>query len=113
MSKILRYEKNQIPFRPVGITIVEEDTGVAMNLVPYDSIEVELIGSDNEKVDTTGLLINTQGRGSGQLFINWPVGRSLFTKRGTYLMRFKFTGTGKNDFSDTVEIRVSDFGRNK
>lgn len=111
MSRILRYEKNQIPYRPVGITIVEEDSGTAMNLVPYDTIEVELIGSDNERVDTTGLLLNSQNRGSGQVFINWPVDRSLFTKTGKYLMRLKFTGTGKNDFSDTVEIRVSDFGR--
>jgi len=113
MSQILRYEKGQVPFRPVGIQIVDEDSGENLNLTTYDEITAELVDSNHKKVDTTGLLLSTGFKAEGKVFVYWPVGRSLFTRTGKYYLRLNFAGFGKNDYSDTVEIRVTEFGRMK
>lgn len=107
MRGISRFEVGSIPARPQEFQFYDED-GETINVINYESIEVDLLGSNNEKIDLTGMEIRTGT--SGRLTFIWPR-REIFTETGQYLLRFKFVGSDSVDFSETHEIRVTDFGR--
>jgi hypothetical protein len=111
MSDILRYEAGQVPARPVTIQVTDEDTGAGYNLIGYSSIVAELIGPKDEFVNIAGLIVDPAEVPSGRVTLRWPTNRSLFDTPGRYYMRLAFYGPGSRDYSETIEIRVSSFGR--
>lgn len=109
---ITEYEVGQIPARALAIA-VRDDLDNPANLLGYTSYEVELLGSDNERVDVTGITLNTEGARNGRFAIVWPKTHSLFTKRGEYLLRLVLRDAeGSRDYTRTHTIRVRAFGRN-
>lgn len=108
---ITEYEVNQIPAKPLGI-LVKDDNDNAANLVVYSNISIELLGSDNEEVDLTGVQLHTEGARNGILAVIWPKDRSLFTQRGDYLLRLVLRDSeGSRDYTRTHTLRVREFGR--
>ena len=107
---ISQYWKDQIPAKPLSIQINNQD-GTAMNLSAYSTIEIVLVGSNNEFVETTGSTLNIAGKEVGKLIFVWPTTHSLFELAGDYLLQVKLSGTGKLDFTTTHPIRVKELGR--
>jgi hypothetical protein len=108
---ITEYEVGQIPARPLGV-IVKDDNDDPVNLLVYSTYEIELLGSDNEQVDLTGVQLHTEGARNGILAIIWPKDRSLFEKRGEYLLRLVLRDSeGSRDYTRTHTLNVREFGR--
>lgn len=108
---ITEYEVGQIPAQPLAIA-VRDDRDNPANLTGYTSYEIELLGSDNERVDLRGVVLNIEGARNGRFSVIWPRTRSLFTKRGEYLLRLVFKDdAGSRDYTRPHSIRVREFGR--
>lgn len=108
---MIDYEVGQIPTRPLGI-IVKDDNDNAMNTVGYQSATIEILGSDDERVDTTGVAVTVVPTALGAYAVEWPRNRSLFTKKGKYLLRLVLRKSdGSVDYTRPHEIRVREFGR--
>lgn len=112
MRSISRFEVGTIPARPQVFQFYDED-GEPANLAAYTDFSVEMLGSDNELVDLTGIELRSTGATNGRLVLIWPRRADVFSKTGRYVLRFKFSGLGNVDFSETHEIRVTEFGRVK
>jgi len=107
---ISQYWKDQIPARPLSIQVKTQD-GLDMNLSAYTSIEVKMVGSNNEVIDLTGSVLNTSNKDLGTILFYWPTDRSLFNYVGDYVLQLKLTGTGKLDFTSTHTLRVRELGK--
>jgi len=107
---ISQYWVDQIPAKPLSIQVRNQD-GTDMNLSGYTSIEVVMVGSNNEFVDMTGSSLNTSSKSAGKLIFFWPTDRTLFPAYGDYVLQVKLSGTGKVDFTTTHPIRVKELGR--
>ena len=108
---ITEYEVGQIPARPLNI-LINDNYGNPANLLVYTTFEIELLGSDNERVDLTGVELTTSGAKDGRFAVVWPKNRTLFRKSGAYLLRLVLRSSdGSRDYTTTHEIRVRDFGR--
>lgn len=107
---ITEYEVGQIPAQPLTIA-VRDDADGSVNLTVYTTIKVEVLGSDNEKVDLTGVELFTEGARNGNIAVVWPKDRSLFTKHGDYLLRLAlYDSEGSRDYTRPQTIRVRRFG---
>ena len=107
---ISQYWIDQIPARPLSIQI-KDQSGVDMNLSIYTTIEAVLIGSNNEKIDLTGSVLDSTAKVIGNLIFRWPTDRSLFEYPGDYVLQIKLTGAGRLDFTSTHTLRVRELGR--
>jgi len=108
---MIDYEVGQIPSRGLAITI-KNDSDETVNTVGYTSVTAELLGTDDERVDLRGLTVTEVPSALGTYLIGFPKNRSLFTKRGKYLLRLRLAKPdGSVDFTRPYEIRVRDFGR--
>ena len=107
---ISQYWVNQIPARPLSI-LIKSETGADMDLSIYDEISVVLLGSNNEEISLTGSQINTANKNIGKILFAFPTDRSLFKKKGDYVLQLKLAGTGKLDFTTTHTIRVRELGK--
>jgi hypothetical protein len=108
---MIDFEVGQIPSVSLGIQIKDENDN-PVSLLGYPVVELELIGSDNEVVDLTGATLVTVPTVIGQLAFTYPKDRSLFTKKGKYLLRIALRAAdGSVDYTRTAEIRVREFGR--
>lgn len=107
---ISQYWKDQIPAKPLSIQ-VKDQGGNDANLSGYDSVTVEMVGSNNEIIDLTGSTIVSTNKNIGKIQFVWPTTRSLFDRTGDYVLQLKLGGTGKLDFTSTHTIRVRELGR--
>jgi len=107
---ISQYWRDQIPAKPLSIQVKNQD-GSDMNLSGYDSVEVVLVGSNNEFLDLTGSVINESNKNIGKIIFFWPTDRSLFGYAGDYVLQLKLIGQGKLDVTTTHPIRVKEVGR--
>lgn len=108
---MIDYEVGQRPATNLGIDVKDQFDN-PRNLVGYATVEIEMIGSDNERVDVTGVEVQAVPNALGRFAIVWPKDRSLFTKKGKYLLRLWFRKPdGSADPTRPVEIRVREFGR--
>jgi len=110
MRSIGRFEVGSIPSVPQVFQFYDED-GNPANMSGYTGFEVELLGSDNERVDLSGIEVKTDATALGRLTVVWPRRSNVFSKTGQYLARFKFSGPNAVDYSETYEIKVTNFGR--
>lgn len=110
MRNISRFEVGQIPAKPSVFQFYDEE-GNDANLSPYTNFEVELLGSNDEKVDLSGITVRTDATALGRLTIVWPRRKNVFANTGEYVLRFKFSGLDSVDFSESHTIKVTDFGR--
>lgn len=109
---MIEYEVGAIPSRSATL-LVRDELDNPVNIVGYD-IELEMLDSDNEPVDLSGIQIFQIPQAIGMIAVTWPTNRSLFNKRGKYLLRLVMrTDSGAVDITRTAEIRVRDFGRIK
>jgi len=107
---ISQYWVDQIPGRPLSI-VIKTESGVDMDLSAYTTIEAVMLGSDNEEIDLTGSSLNTNNKNIGKIIFFFPTDRSLFNKKGDYVLQLKLTGTNRLDFTSTHTIRVRELGR--
>jgi hypothetical protein len=87
---ISQYWKDQIPAKPLSIQ-VKDSGGLDYDLSDYDTIEVRMLGTDNEEISLTG--------------------SSVIKNTGDYVLQLKLGGTGRLDFTTTHTIRVRELGR--
>jgi len=106
---ISQYWVGQIPARPIAID-VRDSEGRVIDLSAYNDFKVRVLGSDNEEIDLTGSSLTTSGAAQGRFVFRWPVGRSVFTKTGEYVMQMELGGTGVKDFTTVHTIRVRRLG---
>lgn len=108
---ITEYEVGQIPGDALPIS-VRDNSDTPVNLSIYSSLELEILGSNNETLDLDGVTLHTQGARNGILAVIWPKDRSLFTEHGDYLLRIALHGSdGSRDYTRPHTIRVRGFGR--
>lgn len=100
----------EIPSKPLPIEIVDSDNN-PMPLNLFSGFKVRLLGSDNEVIDTSDVVLNMTGVLDGVLTLRWPTNRSLFNKPGEYLLQLQLNGAnGTKEFTDAHTIRVREFG---
>lgn len=100
----------EIPSKPLPIQIVDSDNN-PMVLNVFSGFKVRLLGSDNEEIDVTDIVLNMTGTLDGVLTMRWPTNRSLFNKPGEYLLQLQLEGpNGTKEFTDAHTIRVREFG---
>jgi hypothetical protein len=107
---ISQYWVGEIPLRNLSIS-VKDSAGRALNCSGYTDISVRMLGSDNEEVNLTGANLNRAGAASGRFVLDWPKGRSLFTKSGEYVLQLILSVNGAKDMTTAHTIRVNDLGR--
>lgn len=108
---MIDYEVGEIPSRNLAIQVRDEEDN-PVNTVGYQVAEVEILGSDNERVDLTGVQVEPLTGYLGRYALIWPKDRSIFNKRGKYLLRLVLSKSdGSRDITRTAEIRVRGFGR--
>lgn len=106
---ISQYWVGQIPARPIAIDVRDSD-GRQTNLSTYTDFNIILLGSDNEEIDLTGSALTTSQASSGRFVFRWPVGRSVFTKEGEYLLQLELSGPDVRDFTTEHHIKVRRLG---
>jgi len=104
-----QYWVGQMPARPIAID-VRDSQGRTMDLSAYNEFKVRVLGSDNEEIDLTGSTLTTSGAAQGRFVFHWPVGRSVFTKPGDYVLQMELDGIGVRDFTTVHTIRVRRLG---
>jgi hypothetical protein len=109
---ISQYWKDQIPAKPLSIQ-VKDSGGLDYDLSDYATIEVKMLGTDNQEVSLTGSSVITANKNVGKIKFVWPTDRSLFKNTGDYVLQLKLSGTGKLDFTTTHTIRVRELGRTR
>lgn len=108
---MIDFEVGTVPTRPLTI-VVRDEMDNPVNLIAYSGWELEMRGSDDEKVDLTGSSLVAVPQTLGVLAFNWPSNRSLFNKKGKYVLRLVLKGAGGGkDITRTAEISVREFGR--
>jgi hypothetical protein len=108
---MIEFEVGARPAKPLSIAIRDErDTPV--NVVGYSSFQLEILDTNNRKVDLTGVQINEVPQAIGVFSVTLPKNRTLFPEKGRYLLRLVLNGSdGSKDITRTAEIRVREFGR--
>lgn len=110
---MIEYEVGTIPSRPLTL-VVKDELDNPVNIIAYDSWHIEMKDTDDNEVDLTGINIVEMPQAIGVLSVTWPRDRSLFEKRGKYILRLVLeTGDGSKDITRTAEIKVREFGRIK
>jgi hypothetical protein len=103
------YWISQIPQRPFGFTVKGSD-GKPANLAGYTNYEVVILDPDNQIVDITGSQLQTAQASAGKFVFRWPTDRSIFTKKGEYLLQLKLTNDTSRDFTSVHHIFVRELG---
>jgi len=107
---ISQYWIGQIPARPLSI-VVKTQEGTDFNLSGYTTINAVLLDPDNNEVSLSGSTLDTNAKAFGQLRFIWPTTRSLFEKRGDYVLQIKLQGSDRLDYTTTHTIRVRELGK--
>lgn len=106
---ISTYYVGAMPAKPLAID-VRDSQGQVIDLSAYNDFKVRVLGSDNEEVDLAGSFLTTSGAAQGRFVFRWPVGRSVFTKTGEYVLQMELGGTGVKDFTTVHTIKVRRLG---
>jgi len=107
---ISQYWKDQIPAKPLSIQ-VKDQSGNDANLSGYTTIDVKMVGSNNEEIDLAGSTVISTNKNIGKIQFVWPTDRSLFEDIGDYVLQLQLGGTGKLDFTSTHTLKVRELGR--
>ena len=108
---MIDYEVGEIPSVGLGVE-VRDDRDNPISTIGYSSATLEIRGSDDEDVDLTGVTVERVPAYLGTYVVNWPKDRSIFTKKGKYLLRLVLRKSdGSVEYTRPTEIRVRDFGR--
>lgn len=107
---ISQYWIGQIPARPLSIVVKNQD-GSDFNLSAYTTITAILLDPDNNEVSLSGATLDSNGKQFGQLRFIYPTARSLFEKRGDYVLQIKLQGSDRLDYTTTHTIRVRELGK--
>ena len=110
---MIDYEVGAVPSRPLTI-VVRDEMDNPVNTVGYSAWRLEMMDTDDNPVDMTGAMIYEIPNAIGAYSLIWPRNRSLFKKKGIYVLRMVLeTPEGSKDITRTAEIRVREFGRIK
>lgn len=100
----------EVPSKPLEIEILDGDNNEVV-LSTFSTIKARLLGSDNEEINVTDIVVNRTGTNSSVVTLRWPTNRSLFNKAGEYLLQLELDGSnGTKEFTDAHTIRVRKFG---
>lgn len=108
--EISQYEVGQIPLRNLSLT-VKDSYGRNVNCNAYTDISVRMLDSDNNEVDLTGSVLNRGGAASGRFIFEWPRDKSLFTKRGDYVLQLVLQTANAKDMTTSHTLRVRELGK--
>ena len=89
---------------------VKDAYGNNMNLAPYTNVEIEMLDTNNRKVDLTGAQTSRIDPATGLVGFVFPSDRSVFKKAGEYLIRLRLENSNSLDFTGVTGIRVKEFG---
>lgn len=108
---MIEYEAGAKPSRPMTL-VVRDELDNPINVISYDSWRLEMLDTDDRLVDLTGVTITEIPQAIGVFSVSWPKDRSLFNRKGQYLLRLILENAdGSKDITRAGEIRVRDFGR--
>lgn len=108
---MIEYEVGAKPSRPMTM-IVRDELDNPVNVIGYDSWRLEMLDTDDRLVDLTGVGITELPQAVGAFSVTWPKDRSLFPKKGQYIVRLVLENEdGSRDITRAGEIRVREFGR--
>lgn len=108
---MIEFEVGARPSKPLSIAIRDELDN-PISLLGYASLEVQILDTNNKKVDMTGVTVSEVTQAQGVLSVHLPKNRTLFPEKGKYLLRLVMLGPdGSRDITRTAEIRVRNFGR--
>lgn len=110
---MIEYEVGTRPSRPLTL-LIRDELDNPVNIVGYANMRLEILDSDDNEMDLSGVVLTEIANEIGVVAVTWPKSRTLFNKRGKYVIRLVLEGAdGTRDITRTAEIRVRDFGRIK
>lgn len=110
---MIEYEVGARPSRPMTL-LVRDELDNPVNVISYDNWRLEMLDTDDRLVDLTGVSIVELPQAIGAFSVYWPKDRSLFSRKGVYVMRLVLeSADGSKDITRAAEIRVREFGRIK
>jgi len=107
---ISQYWIGQIPARPLSI-VVKTQEGADFNLSGYTTIKTILLDPDNNEVSLSGSTLDSNAKAFGQLRFIFPTDRSLFEKRGDYVLQVELKASDRLDYTTTHTLRVRELGK--
>jgi hypothetical protein len=107
---ISQYWIGQIPARPLSILVKNQD-GSEFNLSAYTTINVKLLDPDNNEVSLSGATVDANAKQFGQIRFVFPTARSLFEKRGDYVLQLELKAADRLDYTTTHTLRVRELGK--
>ena len=107
---ISQYWIGQIPARPLSIVVKNQD-GSDFNLSAYTTINVKMLDPDNNEVSLSGATVDTNAKQFGQIRFIFPTDRSLFEKRGDYILQLELLGSDRLDYTTVHTLRVRELGK--
>lgn len=100
------------PGRIIVISVYDE-LGNSLNLTPYTSVTLEMLDTNNNKVDLTGSTTTVTDGIGGKIGFVFPADRSVFNSPGEYLVRLRMENNSTLDYTDAGGITVRKFGGNR
>lgn len=108
---MIEFEVGARPSKPLSI-LVRDELDNPVSLLGYTGFVLEIKDTDDEWSDLTGVTVSPMGNVTGGISVFLPKNRTLFPKKGKYLMRLSLLALdGSKDITRTAEIKVRDFGR--
>lgn len=110
---MIEYEVGSRPSVPLTL-LIRDELDNPVNVVGYEDWHLEMLDSDNNLVDMSGVMIRHVPQVVGAYSVTWPADRTIFDKRGEYVLRLVLErGDGARDITRAAEIKVREFGRIK
>ncbi len=107
--KTQNYWVGQIPSQPMYFN-VRDQRGEILPLNAYSSVNLILLGSDNEVLGTSDGTVEIVDTARGIVRYTWPTNKTLFNKAGEYVFQLELVGTGKRDYTSRKTIIVRELG---
>lgn len=110
---MIDYEVGTIPSRPLTL-LVKDELDNSVNVVGYENWYIEMLDSNDQKVDMTGVEIRDIPQALGAFSVSWPKNRVIFNEKGEYVLRLVLESIdGSRDITRVAQINVREFGRMK
>jgi hypothetical protein len=107
--EIYEYNVGDIP-SPIAID-VRDRLGRPVNCAAlYTNYEVVMLDSRDQPVDLSGSSLDSSAAQLGRFIFTWP-NKSLFTRRGDYVLQLRLSGNGKVEHTTAATLRVFQLGK--
>lgn len=89
---------------------VADSRGQSVNLYAGITNYEVALQHNGSTVDSSSIVLDTSAAALGRFVVTWP-SKSVFTKRGEYLLQLRFSGPGRKESTSAQVLKVKELGR--